>query len=126
MYKYYNLYLNDNDFCVQDNMLKINNEKDVKVKVIGELVDGKIYDIITRKEITLLKRDDIGKIFVPNITYYKKTILRNNDVSEELKKIASIYDYERYYTIMEEMEKWSINRYNMIINNDKKESFRRK
>ena len=71
MYKYYNLYLNDNDFCVQDNMLKINNEKDVKVKVIGELVDGKIYDIITRKEITLLKRDDIGKIFVPNITYYK-------------------------------------------------------
>lgn len=126
MYKYYNLYLNDNDFCVQDNMLKINNEKDVKVKVIGELVDGKIYDIITRKEITLLKRDDIGKIFVPNITYYKKTILRNNDVSEELKKIVSIYDYERYYTIMEEMEKWSINRYNMIINNDKKESFRRK
>ena len=53
-------------------------------------------------------------------------IISNNDVSEELKKIVSIYDYERYYTIMEEMEKWSINRYNMIINNDKKESFRRK
>lgn len=126
MYRYYNLYLNDNDFCVQDNMLKINNEKDVKVKVIGELVNGKIYDIITRKEITLLKKDDIDNFFVPNITYYKKTILRNNDVSEELKKIVSIYDYERYYTIMEEMEKESINRYNMIINNDKKESFKRK
>lgn len=123
MYKYYNLYLNDSIFNDEGNMLKINvnasSEEVIDVKVIGELINGKMYDVITGKEIVLSKNKlndyDMEENFVPNITYYKKKGLCINDVVDELNKIANISMLEKYYTIIEEIEDISTGRYNEVF-----------
>lgn len=126
MYKYYNLYLNDSIFSGEGNLLKINvnasSEEVIDVKVIGELINGKMYDVITGKEIVLSKNKlndyDMEENFVPNITYYKKKGLCINDVVDELNKIANISRLEKYYSIMEEIEDISISRYNEVFGNN--------
>lgn len=126
MYKYYNLYLNDSIFNDEGNMLKINvnasSEEVIDVKVIGELINGKMYDVITGKEIVLSKNKlndyDMEENFVPNITYYKKKGLCINDVVDELNKIANISMLEKYYTIIEEIEDISTGRYNEVFGNN--------
>lgn len=123
MYKYYNLYLNDSIFNDEGNMVKINvnafSEEVIDVKVIGELINGKMYDVITGKEIVLSKNKlndyDMEENFVPNITYYKKKGLCINDVVDELNKIANISMLEKYYTIIEEIEDISTGRYNEVM-----------
>lgn len=126
MYKYYNLYLNNSIFSGEGNLLKINvnasSEEVIDVKVIGELIEGKMYDIVTGKEIILSRNKfnnyDMEKNLIPNITYYKKKGLCEEDVVNELKKLVSISRLEKYYTIIEEIEDISTGRYNEVFGNN--------
>lgn len=126
MYKYYNLYLNNSIFNDEGNMLKINvnasSEEVIDVKVIGELIGGRMYDVVTGKEIILsknsLKDYDREMSIVPNITYYRKKGLCEEDVVNELKKLVNISRLEKYYSIMEEIEDISTDRYNEVFGNN--------
>lgn len=128
MYKYYNLYLNNvyNSQDEGDNVFKINTLNDdscVYVKIIGELFDGKIYDLVTGKEVVFsrnVKRDyDLYDGILPCLTYYKKEELDESDVVIELKKLETMSRIEKYYSLIDEVEDKSINFYkeNSYVNN---------
>lgn len=120
MYKYYNLYLNNvhDDHEEGDNVFNIDtldSDLGVCVKIIGELYNNKIYDLVTGREVVFSmnrKRDyDLYEGMLPCLTYYKKEEMNEEDVVSELKKLESISRIEKYYSLMEDVLDRSIELY---------------
>lgn len=75
--------------------------------VIGQEIEGKMFDVISGKEIMYSSIYDEPN---PNICYYSKKALSKEEVANELRKFK-VEDIKRYVKSIETIEKESIANY---------------
>ena len=154
MSKYYKLYLNNNDGKNYDYELEevvLKTRKVIHVKktlfgkkdvitdeefldstiVIGEKVNGVMYDIVSGKKIESFKKQiktELGFTLYkeesnsdyPFLSYYNKEELSNSEVACILKQYSP-NDIKRYVEKLNSIEELSLNNYNKEQENHKKQ-----
>jgi len=75
--------------------------------VIGHEINGKMFDIVSGKEVMYSSIYDEP---IPNLCYYSKQVISREKVLEELKKL-NIKDINKYIESINLIEEYSVNNY---------------